>query len=307
MDRYQEFQSFVRTIEAGSFTAAAQQLGVAKSAVSRRVSDLEARLGTQLITRTTRTLSLTEAGQTLYQRAVQILADWDEAENAASGSAKSLSGRIKLAAPLSFGLTYLGPAILDFARDHPDIIFDIDFSDRTVDLISEGMDLAIRIGRLPDSGLIARKLAPVQFAAAASPDYLRQFPAVKTLSDLNPLTELRYSGRPASRWQVTDPAGRSKDVDFNAGLSASNGDFLRDAAIAGMGFVIEPTFILCDALRDGSLVTLLPDHRWAAINAYAVYPPTRHLSSRVRAFVDFLAARFGGIPPWDLDRIEDTP
>lgn len=301
MSRYDEIESFVRTIEAGSFTAAAKQLHVAKSAVSRRIRDLEARLGTQLIIRTTRKLSLTEAGQALYERAAVLLSDWDEAESAASGASQALSGTIRVAAPLSFGLSYLGEAMIDFSKTHPDIRFDIDFSDRKVDLVAEGMDLTIRIGNLPDSGLIARKLASIRSVAAASPAYLSRFPTPQTPDDLKAMSELRYTGRPRTAWRYTDPGGRTGEVELSAAISASNGDFLRDAAIAGMGIVIEPIFILCDALRDETLVDVLPGYQWSDINAYAVYPPTRHLSVRVRAFVDFLAARYAGIPPWEQD------
>ena len=174
MSRYEEIEAFVRTIEAGSFTQAAKQLGLSKSAISRRLSDLEERLGTQLILRTTRSLSLTEAGEALFQRAVGLLADWNEAEADTASESCALAGRIRLAAPLSFGVEYLGPAILDFLERHPDLTFDIDFSDRHIDLISEGIDVAIRIGQLNDSTLVARKLAPVAMLAAASPAYLKK-------------------------------------------------------------------------------------------------------------------------------------
>ncbi|WP_371395675.1 LysR family transcriptional regulator [Fretibacter rubidus] len=301
MSRYEELEAFVRTIESGSFTAAAKQLRVAKSAISRRISELEARLGTQLIIRTTRKLSLTESGQALFQRATMLLSDWEEAEGAASQSAKDLSGRIRIAAPLSFGISYLGAAIIDFTKNHPDVSFDIDFSDRKVDLVAEGMDLAVRIGDLPDSGLIARKVAPIRTVVTASPDYLKDKPAVKTPEDLQALSELRYSGRAKTVWTYKGPHGQSGTIELPSALTASNGDFLRDAAVAGLGVTIQPIFILCDAIDEGTLVELLPDYRWSDINAYAVYPPTRHLSVRVRAFVDFLVARYSGIPPWELE------
>lgn len=301
MSRYEEIEAFVRTIEAGSFTQAAKQLGVTKSAMSRRLSDLEARLGTQLVLRTTRSLSLTESGEALFQRAVNLLADWDEAEAVSTSANRALSGRIRLAAPLSFGVAYLGPALTDFLKVNPDIDFDIDFSDRQVDLISEGIDLAIRIGQLTDSGLIARKVAPVRMIAAASPSYLEAHGIPKNADALKNHQELRYTNRSRKGWDYIAPDGSKGSLEMRTRLQANNGDFLTNAAIAGEGIVIQPTFIMCDAIRAGQLDVILPDYIWPDISAYAVYPPTRHLSLRVRTFVDFLVDRFSGTPPWDID------
>ena len=196
MSRYEEIEAFVRTIESGSFTQAAKQLGLSKSATSRRLSDLEDRLGTQLVLRTTRSLSLTEAGEALFERAVGLLADWNEAEADTASESCALAGRIRLAAPLSFGVKYLGPAIIDFLELHPDVAFDIDFSDRQIDLISEGIDVAIRIGRLTDSTLVARKLAPIDMLAAASPAYLNKHGRPNSPKDLAKFTELHYTNKP---------------------------------------------------------------------------------------------------------------
>lgn len=301
MSRYEEIEAFVRTIEAKSFTQAAQQLGVTKSAISRRVSDLETRLGTQLVLRTTRSLSLTEAGEALFQRAVGLLADWNEAEAVSTSANCALAGRIRLAAPLSFGVTYLGPALLDFLAKHPDVNFDIDFSDRSVDLISEGIDLAIRIGDLSDSGLVARKIAPIRMIAAASPAFLNKYGRPQKPEDLKSLPELRYSNRPRKSWVYYGPDGAQGEVEMPSRLQANNGDFLAEAAISDQGVTIQPVFILCDAIRSGRLEVILSDYQWACISAFAVYPPTRHLSLRVRTFVDFLVERYKGTPPWEVD------
>lgn len=299
MSRYEEIETFVRVVEAGSITKAAEQLKIAKSAVSRRLKELEARLGVQLMTRTTRKLTLTDTGETLYTRFVVVLADWEESESAASDAQAALAGSIRIAAPLSFGVAHLGPAIIDFMRAHPLVDFDIDFSDRKVDLISEGMDLAIRIGDLSDSSLIARKIATMSTAAAASPAYLKQHGTPRTPDDLKAHKELRYGIRARTSWAYKTPDGEEGQVDLAPRLRASNGEFLRDAAIAGEGVLIEPRFIIYENLRDGSLVEILSDYQWPQITAYAVYPPTRHLSVRVRAFVNFLIERYKGTPYWE--------
>jgi len=299
MSKYEEIETFVRVVEAGSITAAAKQLRIAKSAVSRRLKDLETRLATQLMTRTTRKLTLTETGETLYNRFVVLLADWQETESAVSDAQAALAGKIRIAAPLSFGVAHLGPAIVDFMHEHPLIEFDIDFSDRKVDLISEGMDLAIRIGDLPDSSLIARKIASISLVAAASPKYLEEHGTPKTAEDLRAFKELRYGYRSIAAWPYKDPDGIEGQIEMTPRLRATNGEFLRDAAIAGEGVLIEPRFIIYENLRDGSLVELLSDYQWPELTAYAVYPPTRHLSVRVRAFVNFLVERFKGTPYWE--------
>ncbi len=300
MDRFEEFETYVRVVEAGSLTAAADQLKIAKSAVSRRLKDLETRLGVQLMTRTTRQITLTDSGKALYERALRLLADWKETETAISADTAEIAGLIKVAAPLSFGVAHLGPAIMDFTESHPHVQFDVDFNDRTIDLIAEGQDLAIRIGELRDSGLVARKLAPIKSVACASPEFIKRNGLPKTPQDLEAFQELRYSNRSEQGWAYTAPDGTPGRIKMSSTLSASNGEFLRDAALAGRGVVIEPCFIVHNELRDGSLVELVPDYEWAILGAYAVYPPTRHLSSRVRAFVDFLVERYKGTPYWEV-------
>lgn len=300
MSRFEEIEAFVRTVEAGSFTHAARQLRIAKSAISRRVSDLETRLGVQLLQRTTRALKLTDAGRELFETSVRLLADWDEAEGAVSDSKKALHGRLRIAAPLSFGVTYLGPAIIDFLRDHADIEFDIDFSDRRVDLITEGVDVAIRIGDLSDSSMIARKIADIQMVATASPNYLKINGTPQTPDELRTHKELRFGHRDHGRWRYQAPDGSTGEIEMSPRLCATNGEFLRDAALAGEGILIEPSFIICNEIRSGQLVQILTEYTFETLAVYAIYPPTRHLSARVRAFVDSLVVRFSGRPPWQL-------
>lgn len=299
MNRFEEFEIFVRVVEAGSLTAAADQMSIAKSAVSRRLKELELRLGVQLMTRTTRQLTLTDSGTALYERALRLLADWKETEGQIRAAETALSGKIKVAAPVSFGVSHLGPAIHEFSQQNPDVEFDVDFNDRKVDIIAEGHDLAIRIGTLDDSGLIARKLAPIKVVACASPAFLKKYGKPNSVKDLQKLPELRYSNRSDDSWTYTSPDGRRGNIKMSPALSGTNGEFLRDAAVLGHGVTILPCFITHNELRDGSLVDIMPGYDWGDITAYAVYPPTRHLSTRVRAFVDFLVARYKGTPYWD--------
>ena len=299
MSRYEEIETFVRIVESGSITSAAKQMRVAKSAVSRRLKELEFRLDAQLLNRSTRKLTLTDTGRTLYERAVGLLSDWEEIEAFTRDSQCALSGTIRLAAPLSFGLKHLSPAILDFAAAHPEIKFDIDFNDRVVDLVGEGMDLAIRIGNLPDSNLIARKLAPIRTVASASPEYLREHGTPTHPDQLNQHKEIRYGNRREQGWTYTGPDGRPGRIDIPSTLIATNGEFLKDAAVRGHGIVIEPQFIVYEEIRNGKLVEILSDYQWPLLSAYAVYPHNRHLSRRVRAFVDFLVDRFKGVPYWE--------
>ncbi len=294
------FEAFVRTVEAESFTAAAQQLGLAKSAVSRRISELERHLGTQLLQRTTRRLALTEAGQMLYDRAVRLLADWEDAETTVRDQKAALTGRIRMAAPMSFSMAFLSDALIAFMDHHPGILFDIDFSDRKADLIAEGIDLALRIGDLPDSSLMARRLAPIETFVVASPAYLAAHGTPQTPAELIPHPELAYTHRPNRRWRYKGPGGETGEIELPISVRATNGDFLRKAALAGKGILIEPDFILCDDVRSGRLVPLLQDYVWADLSLYAVYPPTRHLPLRIRVLIDFLLEQFGRSPPWRL-------
>ncbi|MGB6229902.1 MAG: LysR family transcriptional regulator [Litorimonas sp.] len=305
MARFQEAEMFVATVEAGSITGAADALGVDKSAVSRRLKALERRLGTKLLNRSTRTLSLTDAGRTYHGRAQELLRAWREMEDDASGADCALAGPIRIAAPLSFGLSQLGPALIDFQRTHADIRLDVDFSDRKIDLIADGFDMAVRIGRLDDSSMIARKLGDVAMVCAASPEWLRENGPVETVEDLRGKAELRYALQSGKSWSWRDADGRSGTVQMDVAMRASNGDFLRDAAVAGLGVIIKPEFILCDAVRAGRLVPLLPDVTFAAPSIYAVWSPTRHMPRRVRALVDHLSERFSGIPPWSLQSLHE--
>lgn len=301
MDRLENMNTFSRVVESGSISGAADRLGVAKSAVSRRLKELEQHLGVELFHRTTRKMNLTDTGRTFYHQSVRILEDVLEAELATSRAHGELQGSLKIALPLSFGLMHLGPAINDFARSHPQVEFDLDFSDREVDLMREGFDLAIRIANLPDSSLIARRLAPIHTVMCASPDYLERMGTPKFPDELIEHQCLVYSlTRNFETWHFHDTNGNLLTTKLHPTLKASNGEFLRDAAVNGQGIVLAPTFISYKEIERGLLVPLLQKYQHPQIDAFAIYPQTRHLSQRVRAFVDFLVKRFEGIPYWDL-------
>ena len=297
MDRFADLSMFVAVVDSGGISAAAERLGVAKSAVSRRLADLEGRLGAQLLRRTTRRLTLTDSGRAFHERAKNILADLEEAEQSVSQAHGALRGRLKVALPLAYGIRHVGPLITEFMALHPAVEFDLDFNDRRIDLMQEGFDLAIRVARLPDSSLIARRLAPVPSALCASPDYLARRGTPARAADLAGHAALVYSNLAnPDTWNFVGPEGQPGSVKVPVRLRANNGEFLTRAAIAGQGIILHPTFYLDEAIRAGELVPLLTDHAWPQVNAYAVYPPTRHLSRRVRALVDFLAERLAGQP-----------
>jgi DNA-binding transcriptional LysR family regulator len=300
MDRFEEIQNFVRVVETGSISRAADRSGMAKSAVSRRLSDLEQRLGVQLIKRTTRQMKLTDSGRSYYERAIRILADLEESEQAVRQEHGNLSGVLRVAAPLTFGLLHLGPAITEFQCGHPDLQFDLDFNDRRIDILQEGFDVGIRIGALEDSSLIARRLVPVRSVICASPEYLKKNGVPQSPEDLQRHACLVYSNLPDPQtWSYHDREDVKHSIKVRIGMQANNGDFLREAAVAGLGIVHQPTFIAYPSIASGQLIPILTGYTWPTVNAYAVYPQTRHLSQRVRSFVDFLVQKFQGIPYWD--------
>jgi len=299
MGQLEDMDAFVRVVEAGGITRAAEQMGVAKSAVSRRLVELEGRLGVQLVQRTTRQSSLTEAGRGYYERALQILADVNELNATTSDTKAQLEGGLKIAVPLSFGLQHLVPAINAFVDAHPKLVIHLDFSYRQVDLVEEGFDLAIRIAELQDSTLIARRIAPIRFALCASRAYLESNGPPTMPQDLKDHDALQYALLSGSSWKFISPQGRQVTAPIRVRMRANNGEFLRDAAVDGQGIARLPTFIVWREIECGELVPLMTDHAIEPLNAYAIYPQTRHLSQRVRALIDFLVKRFEGEPYWD--------
>ena len=302
MDRFQSLTAFAKVVETGSFARAADRLGISVSAVSRQVSELEAHLGVRLLNRTTRRLSMTESGQAFHERCVQLLADLQEAEEAVSASAVVPRGTLRLTASISFGVRYLASAIADFQQQHPQMRFDVELSDRAVDIVDEGMDLAVRIGTIGSQALIGRRIGVAQMVCCAAPSYLARRAAPRTPADLasHPCLTYEYSSV-GNVWRFTDAEQRVHEVRVTGHAHANNGAMLAALAVAGMGVNLEPDFIVADDVRAGRLVPLLPGYAPPAIPINAAYPSRRHLSAKVRAFIDFLAHRFESNPEWRLD------
>ena len=299
MGQLENMQVFVRIVEAGNITKAAEQLNLAKSAVSKRLGDLETRLGSKLINRTTRTSSLTDAGNQYYQRVKLLIGEVDSLNGDMACKTQVLSGSLRLAVPLSFGISHLTPAIDVFMRQHPDLHIEIDFSDRKVDIIEGGYDLAFRIGSLPDSGLQARKITPIKHAICASPSYLKRQGMPTTPKELATHKIVKYGNWPLAGMPLLDSTGQQHLVNMDACLTANNGDAMKQIALSGHGIVMLPTFIVWDALAKGDLVPILENYSLATMHAYAVYPSTRYLPRKVRSLIDFLVERFGDQPYWD--------
>lgn len=291
--------AFVQVVEGRSFSTAARALGLTRSAVSRQVAGLEDRLGVRLLNRTTRRLSLTEAGAVYHEHCARILAEVQEAERAVMDLDEAPRGLLRINAPMSFGFGHLGPAVAGFAAAHPALKVELTLDDRVVDLVGEGYDLAIRIADLPPSTLVARRLAPCRRVLCAAPAYLQRAGRPQRPEDLARHACLGYSYLATGNdWRFRGRDGPIT-VRIDPILSANNGDVLGQMAVAGLGIMLAPTFIAGDDLRAGRLVRLLDDWLEADTGIYAVYPHTRHLSPKVRATVDYLAARFGPAPYWD--------
>ena len=299
MGQLEDMQIFKRVVDAGSITRAAEQLNIAKSAISKRLAELERRLGNQLIQRTTRKSSLTEAGRRYYERIGPLLEEVEEIHGELASEHQALAGSLKLAVPLSFGLAHLAPAIDDFVQRHPELSVEIDFADRKVDIIEEGFDLAFRIGELADSSLKARKIAPIRHVVCASPDYLARHGRPQSPEQLKAHKLLKYAGLSLAGITLFDDARQPHRVQMTPYCVANNGDFLKDMAISGHGIVALPLFIVYQALARGELELLLTDYHLPEAHAYVLYPPNRHLPRKVRALVDFLVARFGQTPYWE--------
>lgn len=298
MDRLAGLEVFVQVATTGSFSEAARRLGSSKSAVSKQIAGLEQRLGARLFNRTTRRLSLTAAGALLQERASLILGEFDELEQALTSAQLKPSGVLRVNVPVSFGILHIAPAIPGFLAQHPDIEIDLTLNDRFVDLVNEGYDLAVRVGELKDSTLMARPLAAVRLIVCAAPAYLARHGTPRAPADLSAHDCLCYSYQPYQQeWRFTAPDGAVHRVPVRGSLRANNGDVLLTAARQGCGIVLTPDFMAAPALASGELVPLLEDYRSRELAVHAVYPFTRHVPARVRAFIDHLVAHFAQ-PSW---------
>ncbi|VAX00320.1 Transcriptional regulator, LysR family [hydrothermal vent metagenome] len=289
MDRFEEIQTFIGIVKAGSFSLAAERLNIAKSAVSRRLVDLETRLGIQLLTRTTRRINLTESGREYYDRCQLILADLEETEQNLSTCAIALSGSIRIAAPLSFGISHLSPIINQFLELHPHIKIELELNDRIVNFMEEQVDLAIRIGDLADSSLVGRKLATSHLIICAAPAYLQKFGEPKIPSDLVQHDGFNYSYASSASWTFDNI---KMPIRMNYRLRANNGDVLVNAAIEGLGILLTPKFIAANAIEQGLLIPILTQYELSSAGIYAVYQQQRHLPQRMRELIDYLVENF---------------
>jgi DNA-binding transcriptional LysR family regulator len=300
MDRLRAFEVFVTVVSQGSFTRAADKLDTSPANVTRYVNELEASLGARLLNRTSRRLSLTETGKTLYDRALSILEDMAEAEAIASTAAIQPRGRLRVNAPLSFGILHLAPLWPRFCALYPDIELDVSLVDRVVDLVEEGYDLAVRISRGGSPALVSRKLATTHHLICASPDYLARHSAPTRPEDLKDHVCIAYTySDSVDDWRLLDDAGKEHIVAVRHIMRTNNGDTARAAALAGVGIIRQPTFLIGEDLRRKRLVPMLTGYHMPETDVLAVYPSRRHLSAKVRVMVDFLAEAFRGTPPWD--------
>ncbi|GAB4175751.1 MAG: LysR family transcriptional regulator [Rhodocyclaceae bacterium] len=297
MDRYALMQAFVRVVECGSFVRAAQRMQTSTSSLSRHIAGLESHLGARLLNRSTRRLSLTETGQAYYERCLQLIADLEEAESLAAQSSTRVRGTLRLTCPSNLAAQPIGPAIAAFGAAHPGLRFEVAVSDRVIDLIEEGYDLAVRIGAVGAERLVARKLGTTELVACAAPAYLARHGTPRVPSELARHAAITYAHSASPRaWRLTGPDGTTHEVRVSGPLHSNSADLAMGAAIAGLGIVFEPEFILAPALAAGHLERVLPAFRGPSLDVWAVYPSRRHLSAKVRQFVAHLAECFSARP-----------
>jgi DNA-binding transcriptional LysR family regulator len=299
MDKLVSMRVFTQVVETGSFVKAAGLLGISRAMATKHVMELENVLGARLLNRTTRRLSLTEAGTAYFQSCAQILAEIEDAEQVVSGLSAEPRGTLRINAPMSFGILHLAPAVVDFSKLYPDVHIDLTLNDRFVDLIEEGFDIAIRIAQREESSLITRKLTVARIVVCGSPDYLAEHGAPQTPAALLDHRCLSYAYWASQKeWRFQGPDGPHV-VRIASHFQANNGDVIRLAVLRGLGLALLPTFIAGDDLKAGRLRIVLPEYQPPELAIHAVYPHRRHLSAKVRNFIDFLADRFAQPPYWD--------
>src|SRR5580704_9949277 len=294
MDKLASIRAFAKVVQHNGFAAAARDLRLSRSAVSKHVIELEEELGVQLLSRTTRSVTATENGQAYYERCLAILADLEEADLAAARSQAEVRGLLRVNAPMSFGTLHLAAAVADFMEKYPELRIQLILSDQQIDPVQECYDVTLRIADLPSSSMIARKIAPAHRVVCASPSYLQRRGTPQRPSDLREHDCLTYGHLATGKqWKLTGPDGEHW-ISIPWTLCTNNAEVLCDAAVRGRGIALLPTFIAAAELRRGSLQTILESYEAPEISIYAIYPETRHLSVKVRVFIDFLIERFGG-------------
>lgn len=298
MDRIEAMRAFVHVVQEGSFTRAAERLDTSPQLVSKYVSQLEQHLGLRLLNRTTRRIHLTEAGNRYYQGAQQVLTDIDDMENQLGDLHAEAQGVLRISAPVSFAMHHLPPLLSAFQKTHPAVKIDLQLNDRKVDIVEEGFDVALRIGHLKSSSLIAKRIAPVRLVLCASPDYLEQHGHPERPEDLIHYQYLHYSYMDMESIQPIQKSLLSISDD-NRVIASNNGDVLTATAIEGAGIVLQPTFIAGAAVKGGKLRVILPEYEPEPLGLYAVYAHRQLLASKVRSFIDFIDGFFGDPPYWD--------
>lgn len=299
MDRIETMRTFVTVVNEGTFTRAADRLELSPQLVSKYVSQLEQHLGVRLLNRTTRKIHLTEAGARYHLRAQQILNDIDDAENELGDLQTEARGLLRISAPTSFAIHHMATLLSQFQQAHPSVGIDLQLSDRKVDIVEEGFDIALRIGHFKSSSLIAKRIAPVRVVMCASPEYLSRYGTPRSPEDLRDHRYLSYSyidldaSQPLLRGLQQSGRNHSNDMISN------NGDVLVAAAIAGAGIALQPTFIAGPAIKEGKLEVILPEYEPELMGLYAVYAHRQLLASKVRSFIDFIDGYFGSPPYWD--------
>lgn len=300
MDSLSDIAVFIKVVEQGSFTATAEQLSLSKSVVSKYVSRLEDRLGARLLNRSTRRISLTEVGRSFYERSQVALQEIAEAEAEVTRLQSEPRGTLRINAPMSFGIMHLAPAIPDFLNQYPELSVDLQFDDRKLDLIEGGFDVALTISNLADSALVARRLGPCHHCIVAAPEYLSRYGTPRKPEDLQDHAIVSYKYQESARqWEFIDTRGKSSVVAINSKVEMNNSMGMREAILNGAGIMRAPSFVVGSDVQQGRLKTLLPSYQTLQMSIYVLYPQRRHLSPKVRAFVDFLSQRIGDTPYWD--------
>lgn len=298
MDKIDAMRAFSTVVQEGSFSKAAEKLKLSPQLVSKYVSQLEGHLQTRLLNRTTRRVNITEAGITYFERCQQVLIDIEDMENSLGTLHQQPSGTLRISAPMSFGMHHLSKVLVDFQKKYPLVKVDLHLTDKKVDIVEDGFDMALRIGELKSSSMVAKKITPIRLVICASPQYLTTNGTPNTPSDLADHCFLHYSysdnNAIFSKFNI-----KTSGIKFKSKFSANNGDVLVNAAIQGGGITIQPTFITGKHISEGTLTTIMEEYKPASLGLYAVYAHRNHLASKVRYFIDFICDYFGSTPYWD--------
>lgn len=301
MDRLLSMAVFVSAVEEGSLVSAARRFGLSPSMAGKHVSAIEEQLKVRLLQRSTRKLTLTDVGRSYYTRCKRLLEEYEDANREAQDAQQSVHGILSVAAPTTFGALHLGRVVSNYLAEYPDVSIETTLSDRYVDLLADGIDVAIRIGRLQDSDLVARRLASCRMMFCAAPSFLARHGEPKTIEQLRQAPRLAFSQAvSAGDWSVTDANGQTYHIDGEIRLAANNMQMLLAAALTGAGVVYGPSFVFEQSIASGALRVLLPDHKTKDLAIHAIYPSKRHVSLKVRRFIEHLSMSFDDTQPWDL-------